>query len=53
MSREILWYFVKDLKIHKYPVPNRCKVKHTNEIFYFKPPMEYEKCVNCFPNSPK
>jgi len=41
-------YFVKNLKIHKYPVPSNCKVKHTGETLHSTPPTGYEKCDDCF-----
>jgi len=41
-------YFVKNLKVHKYPVPSKCKVKHTGEKLHDKPPAGYEKCDDCF-----
>ena len=41
-------YFVKNLKVHKYPIPARCKVKHTGETLYEAPPRGYEKCDDCF-----
>jgi len=41
-------YFVKNLKVHKYPVPSTCKVKYTGEKLYDSPPAGYEKCDDCF-----
>lgn len=46
-------YFVKNLKIHKYPVPNRCKVKYTDEPLHDSPPASPEKCDDCFPELPR
>ena len=48
MRIEIVWYFVKDSKVHKYPAPKKCKTKHTDEVLYFKPHPKYEKCDECF-----
>lgn len=36
-------YFVKNLKVHKHPVPTKCKVKYTGEKLHDKPPAGYEK----------
>ena len=41
-------YFVKNLKVHKYPVPNNCKVEYTGEKLHDEPPAGYEKCDDCF-----
>lgn len=41
-------YFVKNLKVHKYPVPLDCKVKYTGEPLHDNPPQGYEKCDDCF-----
>lgn len=41
-------YFVKNNKVHKYPVPPKCKVKYTNEKLHDSPPAGYEKCDDCF-----
>lgn len=41
-------YFVKNLKVHKYPVPRDCKVKYNGEKLYDQPPPGYEKCDDCF-----
>jgi len=41
-------YFVKNLKVHKYPVPEVCKVKYTDEKLYDDPAAGYEKCGGCF-----
>jgi hypothetical protein len=46
-------YFVKNLKVHKYPVPASCNVKHTGETLHDEPPKGYEKCDNCFTNLPR
>ena len=41
-------YFVKNLKVHKYPVPSRCKVVYTDEKLHDTPPAGTEKCDDCF-----
>lgn len=46
-------YFVKNSKVHKYPVPNSCTVKYTGETLYDNPPQGYEKCDNCFRELPR
>lgn len=46
-------YFVKNLKVHKYPVPSQCKVTYTNETLYDSPPAGYEKCDDCYPELPR
>jgi len=51
--REMVKYFVKNNKVHKYPVPDRCKVVYTREPLHDTPPAGYEKCDDCFPELPK
>lgn len=46
-------YFVKNLKVHKYPVPSTCTVKYGGETLHSSPPSGYEKCDNCFTNLPR
>jgi hypothetical protein len=46
-------YFVKNSKIHKYPVPSSCTVKYDGEKKYDTPPAGYEKCDHCFTNLPR
>jgi len=41
-------YFVKNDKIHKYPVPDKCKVEYTGEKRTDSPTEGYEKCDDCF-----
>ena len=41
-------YFVKNKKIHKYPIPKRCKVHYTGQKKHDTPPRGYEKCDHCF-----
>jgi len=41
-------YFVKNDKIHKYPVPNDCHVEYTGEKLHSIPPDGPEKCDHCF-----
>lgn len=41
-------YFVKNLKVHKYPVPNSCNVKYDNENLHDSKPHGYEECDHCF-----
>ena len=45
-------YFVKNNKVHKYPVPDSCTVQYTGETLYDNPPSWSEKCNHCF-NLPK
>jgi hypothetical protein len=54
VRREIkMEYFVKNLKVHKHPVPSTCNVQYTNEHLYYTPPAGYEKCDNCFTELPR
>ena len=46
-------YFVKNLKVHKYPVPSKCKVIYTTETLHDSPELGYEKCDDCFPELPR
>ena len=46
-------YFVKNLKVHKYPVPKTCPVKYEGEKLHDTPPPGYEKCDRCFTELPK
>lgn len=41
-------YFVKNLKVHKYPVPATCNVQYTGENLHDSIPSGYEKCDHCF-----
>lgn len=41
-------YFVKNLRVHRYPVPSRCNVQYTGEQLHSSPPAGYEKCDLCF-----
>jgi len=45
-------YFVKNKKVHKYPVPSNCSVKYSDEKKKSSIPDGYEKCDHCF-NLPK
>jgi hypothetical protein len=40
-------YFVKDNKIHRYPVPSRCGVKHDKETLRDTVPRSVEECLYC------
>jgi hypothetical protein len=46
-------YFVKNLKIHKYPVPSSCKVEYDRQKCYDTETRGrgYEKCDDCFPEA--
>jgi hypothetical protein len=46
-------YFLKNIKVHKYPVPKNCKVKYTSERLCDSPPAGYEKCDDCFSHLPR
>ncbi len=41
-------YFAKNLNVHKYPVPPRCKVHYTGETLHDNLPQSYEKRDDCF-----
>jgi len=43
-------YFVKNSKIHRYPIPKNCNVRYEKDKRYKLPPQGYEKCYNCFPS---
>jgi len=40
-------FFVKDAKLHRYPVPRRCGVSHKGEPLRDTIPHDVEKCVQC------
>ena len=40
-------YFVKDNKIHRFPVPKRCGAKHGDESLRDTLPHGAEECVYC------
>jgi hypothetical protein len=46
-------YFVKNLKVHKYPVPSTCSTRYEGEKLYDTPPEGTEKCDNCFTGLPR
>ena len=46
-------YFVKNLKVHKHPVPSTCTVKYDGEKLLDSPPSGTEKCDNCFTDLPR
>lgn len=46
-------YFVKNMKNHKYPVPNSCNVTYTGEKLHDSPVQGYEKCDRCWPELPR
>ncbi len=46
-------YFVKNSKVHKYPVPATCNVQYSGETLHDSPPAGYEKCDNCFTELPR
>jgi hypothetical protein len=41
-------YFVKNDKVHKYPVPSNCKIVYSDEKLHADPPEGPEKCDDCF-----
>ena len=40
-------YFIKDDKLHRYPVTKRCNVNHTGETLRDSIPHGVEQCVYC------
>lgn len=40
-------YFVKENKLHRYPVPKRCTVKYENEPLRDTIPHSAEECLYC------
>lgn len=40
-------YFVKNKKLHRYPVPKRCGVAYDKETLRDTVPRNVEECVNC------
>lgn len=45
-------YFIKDFKVHKYPVPKSCKSNYLGEKLFRTSPLSFEECRNCFPEHP-
>jgi hypothetical protein len=41
-------YFIKNTRVHKYPVPSSCHVEYTGEKLYDTIPEGYDKCDHCF-----
>ena len=44
-------YFVKNKRIHEYPLPPTCNVGYDLQTVYEHPPMGYERCEDCYPKS--
>jgi hypothetical protein len=42
-----MYYFVKDSRLHRYPVPRRCSVSHGEETLRDTIPHDVEQCVYC------
>ena len=43
------FYFIKDMKVHKYPVPSKCEEEYNGEKLYGAiPEGSYVKCNKCF-----
>lgn len=43
------FYFIKDMKVHKYPVPSKCDEEYNGEKLYGAiPEGSYVKCNKCF-----
>lgn len=40
-------YFVHDNKLHRFPTPARCDVKHNREPLLDSIPHDIEECVYC------
>lgn len=47
-------YFLKNEKLHKYPLPETCDVQYGNEELYENPPQATAQaaCKKCFSNLP-
>lgn len=41
-------YFIKNTRVHKYPVPSNCHVKYEGETLHDTIPEGYDKCDHCF-----
>jgi hypothetical protein len=46
-------YFIKDNKLHRYPIPKRCGVQFQNEILRDTIPHNVEKCIYCMRRWPE
>ena len=46
-------YFIKDNKLHRYPVPKRCGVVFQKEILRDTIPHNVEQCMYCMHRWPK
>lgn len=42
-----MFYFIKDNKLHRFPVPLRCPVKRDKEPISVDIPRNVEVCSNC------
>jgi hypothetical protein len=40
-------FFVKDNRLHRFPVPKRCGVRHENETLRDTVPHTVEECIFC------
>ncbi len=46
-------YFIKDNKLHRYPVPKRCGVQFQKEILRDTIPHKVEQCIYCMRRWPE
>lgn len=46
-------YFIKDNKLHRYPVPKRCGVQFKKEILRDTIPHNVEQCIYCMRRWPE
>ena len=46
-------YFIKDNKLHRYPVPQRCGVQLQKEILRDTIPHNVEQCIYCMRRWPE
>lgn len=46
-------YFIKDNKLHRYPVPKRCGVQLQKEILRDTIPYNVEQCIYCMRRWPE
>jgi hypothetical protein len=41
-------YFIKNTRVHKYPVPSNCNVIYTGETLHDTIPEGVDRCDHCF-----
>ena len=42
-----MFYFIKDNRLHKFPVPERCQVKREKQVLRDTIPREVDLCIDC------